>query len=96
MKHLKNFENYLTKKYQRKDKYDEYLYDFGFGDRYYICNHCDSNHLTPHPSGGFSPPKWICDDCGKDSGSPKWMSPKEYKEYIENKEIKKNTKKYNL
>ena len=93
---IKKFENYLTKKYQRKANYDEYLYDFGFGDRYYICSNCDSNKLTPISKGVMTPPEWRCDNCGEINLSPNWKSPKEYKEYIENKEIKKTSKKYNL
>lgn len=51
MKHVKTYENYLTKKYQRRANYDEYLYDNGFGDRYYICSNCDSYKLTPIAKG---------------------------------------------
>lgn len=96
MKHLKTFENYLTKKYQRKKDYNEYLYDNGFGDRYYICSKCDSYKLTPIPSGGFSPPEWHCDNCGEINYGPSSMHPEKYKDYIERKEIKKSTNKFNL
>jgi len=89
MKYLNTFENYLTKKYQRKNKYDEYLYDNGFGDRYYICSQCGSHKLTPTPSGGFSSPKWNCDTCGAINLSPSWVSPDDYW-------LKHDTKKYNL
>lgn len=96
MKHLQLFDNYLTKKYQRKKDYDEYLYDFGFGDRYHVCSQCDSHKLAPVQAGGFSAPEWVCKDCGHINNSPKSMSPLEYKEYIERKEIKKDTKKFNI
>ena len=96
MKYIKLFENYLTKKYQRKDSFDEYLYDNGFGDRYYICSECFSNKLTPIPQGGMTPPEWRCDSCGEMNYAPQWMSPREYKEFIERKELKKATSKYNL
>lgn len=87
--------NYLTKRYQRKKNYNEFLYDDGFGDRYYICSECDSYKLTPIKQGGFSPPNWKC-ECGHINYSPKWMTPDEYKEYLTEKEIKKETKKFNL
>lgn len=104
MNHLKLFElfnkrrkgNYLTKTYQRKDKFNEYLYDNGFGDRYYICSKCDSYKLTPIARGGMTIPEWHCDNCGEINHAPKWLSPEEYDEYIENKKIKKVTNKYNL
>lgn len=96
MKFLKNFENYLTKKKQIKKDYDEHLYDFGFGDIYYVCSNCDSNKLIPTQTGGFSPPEWHCKECGYANGSPKSMPPEDYKEYLKNKEIKKNTKRYNI
>jgi len=96
MKNLITFENYLTKKYQRKKDYNEYLYDNGFGDRYYICSNCDSYKLTPKRNSGFSGPNWKCDNCGETTHSPKWMTPEEYKEYLEEKEIKKEIKKFNL
>lgn len=106
MNHIKIFElfkkkgnylgNYLTKPDQDKNKFNEYLYDNGFGDRYYICSECDSYKLTPIPQGGMTPPKWHCDDCGEMNYAPKWLSPEEYDEYIENKKIKKVANKYNL
>lgn len=67
---------------------------YGFGDRYYVCTKCDSNKLTPKPSGGFSPPTWYCKNCGE-TGT-KSMSPERYKEYLEEKELKRQTKKYNI
>lgn len=96
MRYIKQYENWLTKKYQRKDSYDEYLYDNGFGDRYYICTKCDSNKLTPISRGGMQSPEWKCDNCGEHNYSPKWMSPEEYKEYIEEKKIKITSTNYNL
>ncbi len=89
MKNIKTFDNWLTKKYQRKNSYDEYLYDNGFGDRYYICSNCGSNKLTPIAQGGMTPPKWKCDNCGEMNYAPKWVDPEEYN-------LKKDTKKYNL
>jgi len=96
MKYIKKFENYLTKKDQPKSNYDEYLYDFGFGDRYHICSNCDSNKLIPTLTGGFSPPEWHCKDCGHTNHAPKYMSLEEYPKYLEDKEIKKSSQKYNL
>ena len=92
MKHLKTYENYLTKKDQPKDTYDEYLYDRGFGDTHYICMNCGRKELTPIPTGGVSPPKWKCDICGKESYAPSWKSPEEYQEWLRKQEIEK----YNL
>lgn len=71
MKHINLYDNYLTKKYQRKKNYDEYLYNNGFGDRYYICSNCGSHRLRPIPKGGMTPPDWICDDCGEKNYAPK-------------------------
>ena len=96
MKHLKTIENFLTKKYQRKKNYNEYLYDHGFGDVYYICTKCDSYKLTPIPTGGFSPPHWHCDNCNEMNYAPKSMTPYRYKQYLEEKEMKRQAKKYNL
>ncbi len=92
MKNLKTYENYLTMEDQPKDSYDEYLYDNGFGPRYYICSKCHSNKMSPTPTGGFSPTKWVCDECGYDCGSPSWLTPEEYEEYL----VRKETEKYNL
>ena len=87
MKHLKLLENYLTKKGQPKETYDEYLYDFGFGDNFHVCGKCKSKRMTPTPSGAFSPPNWKCDDCGYDSGTS-WRIER-YEEYLVNKEAEK-------
>lgn len=89
MRYLFLYENWLTKKYQRKKSYDEYLYDNGFGDRYYICSKCGSNKLTPIAQGGMTSPNWKCDNCGEMNYAPKWEDPEEYN-------LKKDTKKYNL
>jgi len=103
MKNLKTLEffkknkgNYLTKQEQPKKSFNEYIYDNGFGDRYYICSECDSYKLTPIPQPGFSPPHWKCDDCGAMNFAPKWISPEQYEKYLEDKIIAKNAKKYNL
>ena len=96
MLYILNFENYLTKKYQRKKNYNEYINDNGFDDRYYVCSICDSYKLKPISQGGFSSPTWECQDCGNINYSPTWMSPEEYEEFLEEKEIKKQTKKFNL
>lgn len=104
MKHIKIYElfnkkhkgNYLTKQDQPKNNFNEYLYDNGFGDRYYICSNCDSYKMVPKSRGGFQPPIWTCDDCGKETGAPSYMSPEKYSEYLKDKEIKKDTRKYNL
>lgn len=39
-------------------------YNHGFDDYYYQCNHCHSENVEQVPSGGFSPPNLICNDCG--------------------------------
>lgn len=100
MKYLKYFEkhkgNYLTKQDQPRNKFNEYLYDNGFGDRFYVCSNCDSYKLTPTARGGMQPPEWLCDDCGEKNYAPKWMSPDEYFDYITNKAIIKKGKKYNI
>lgn len=103
MKNIKTYElfnrkkgNYLTKPYQRKEKFNEYLYNNGFGDRFYICSECDSYKLTPTPKGGMQPPDWKCDNCGQMNYAPKSMTPDQYEIYLKDKEIKKDTKKYNL
>jgi hypothetical protein len=75
MKYIKTYEmnkkgNYLTKQDQPEDNFNPYLYNNGFSDRYYVCGYCDSYKLTPIPSGGFSPPKWHCDNCGEISYAP--------------------------
>jgi hypothetical protein len=93
MRYLKVYElfnkkkkgNYLTKESQPKDTFNEYLYDNGFDDRFYVCNECDSYKLTPIPKGGMQSPEWHCDNCGEINYSPKWMSPDEYKDYIKDK-----------
>lgn len=114
MKRLKTYEglyeegkngNYLTKKYQRKDEFNPYLYDDHFGDKYYICHGCDSYKLTPTSSSdGFSPPDWHCDNCGAEVYEPMSLSPKQYEVWLsvisnfsrEEREAKKRAKKYNL
>lgn len=91
MKRLKTYElfkkkgNYLTKQDQPKGTFNEYLYDNGFGDRFYICSECDSYKLTPISKGGMQSPEWHCDNCGELNYSPTWKSPEEYKDYIKDK-----------
>ena len=100
MKYLKKFEkkkgNYLTKEDQPDDTFNEYLYDKAFGDIFYVCSQCDSYKLTPRSARGFEPPIWKCDDCGHINFAPASISPDRYKKYIEDKELKKNIKKYNV
>lgn len=74
--------NYLTKQDQPKDTFNEYLYDNGFGDRFYICGECDSYKLTPKAKGGMQSPDWFCDNCGEQNWSPKWLRPDEYEDYM--------------
>ena len=52
----------------------EFLYDNGFGDRYYICTNCKSHRLKQNIKGGFSPPDYTCTDCGETVYSPMWKS----------------------
>ena len=96
MKNLRTYENYLTKDNQPKENYNEFLYDNGFGDKFYICSKCNSYKLTPIPSGGFSPPSWNCEECGEMNYSPKYMTPEGYWKWIEQMEIDKETKKFNI
>lgn len=44
----------------------------------------------------MTPPEWHCDNCGEINYAPKYMSPTQYHKYLEEKEIKKSTKKYNI
>ena len=94
MRHLKVYElfkekekrgNYLTKEDQPKNTFNEYLYDNGFGDRFYICSECDSYKLTPKAKGGMQSPDWFCDNCGEQNWSPKWLRPDEYEDYMKDK-----------
>ena len=64
--------------FEKKD--EDYLFDFGFGPKYYLCNICDSIRLTIILNGGFSPPNYKCEDCGEISLSPRWITPKKYDE----------------
>lgn len=73
-----------------------YIYDNGFGNRYYICSKCDSYKLVPIYKGGFQPPEWKCENCGEMNYAPKWMSPEEYVDYIENKDMLNKAKTYNI
>lgn len=44
----------------------------------------------------MQPPDWKCDNCGQMNYAPKSMTPDQYEIYLKDKEIKKDTKKYNL
>lgn len=52
-----------------------YIYDNGFGPRWYICSNwdCGSTKLKRVVKGGFQPPYYICQDCGMISNSPLWV-----------------------
>jgi hypothetical protein len=52
-------------KYKKK-----YIYDHGFGEQVYLCIHCNSHRLIMKPQPGFTPPKYVCDDCKNVSHSP--------------------------
>jgi len=101
MKYIKLFEfkkrgNYLSKQDQ-PEPFNPYLYDsFDDEGKFYICYNCDSNKLIPIALGGMQPPHWMCDNCGEMNFAPKYMSPKNYKEYLEYKELQRSAKKYNL
>lgn len=43
-------------------KGNKYLYDFGFGFRYYTCK-CGSHKVLVKTKGGFQPPDLICEEC---------------------------------
>lgn len=45
-------------------KGNKYVYNFGFGFRYYTCA-CGSHKVLVKPKGGFQPPDLICEDCGQ-------------------------------
>jgi len=104
MRYIKTYElfdkkqkgNYLTKRDQDKGSFNEYLYNNGFSDRYYVCSKCFSYQLTPIPQGGMTPPKWKCDNCDEINYAPQYMSPEDYKDFIEDKELKKAISKYNI
>lgn len=87
---------HLYEIFKKKIQKDPYLYDFGFGDKYYICSECDSYKLRHIPKGGFQPPDWKCDNCGENNYAPKSMYPEDYKKWLEDKELKKAVKQYNL
>ena len=93
MRYLKIYElfkekkkgNYLTKEDQPNNTFNEYLYNNGFDDKFYICSECDSYKLTPIPKGGMTSPEWHCDNCGETNYAPKWMAPDEYEDYFKDK-----------
>ena len=97
MKHLKIYELFGKKRVKDSNEVDrKYLYDNGFGERYYICSNCDSYKLKRIFKGGMQPPDYKCENCGQINYAPRGMSPEEYKEYIEDKKIKASIKKYNI
>jgi len=81
-----------------KDITDKYLYDSPFynGVVYYVCTECYSNKLVRTIKGGFQPPEYICDNCGSKVYSPMSLTPDKYKEFITEKELKKDLKKFNM
>ena len=83
MKNIKTFELFGKKSHKNVDLNTSYLYDNGFGERYYICSNCDSYKLKRNIKGGMTPPDYKCDNCGQMNYAPKSMSPEEYEEYIE-------------
>lgn len=52
----------------------KYIYDNGFSKRVYICQSCHSHRLIQKPSGGLTPPTYVCDGCGNTSHAPKWIN----------------------
>jgi len=48
------------------------FYDDGFGYKAYICPNCGGRKLTRIVQRGFNPPKYTCDDCCIEVGSPNW------------------------
>lgn len=58
---------------------NKYIYDNGLRLKYYTCINCDSNKILMIPSGGFSPPKLICEECNnKVINTPYNLSKQEY------------------
>ena len=51
-----------------------YIYDNGFGPRWYVCNSCKSIKLEIKVKGGFQPPDYFCHDCGHTCGAPIWVN----------------------
>jgi hypothetical protein len=49
----------VTPKIERK------IYNNGFKTYYYKCDCCDSENIAEVPSGGFSPPNIVCNNCQK-------------------------------
>ncbi len=52
-----------------------YVHDNGFGPRWYVCTNrnCKSTRLVMKVKGGFQPPDYICQDCGRICGAPIWV-----------------------
>ena len=69
---------------------DKYIYDNGFSKRVYICQSsgCKSHKLVQKLSGGFSPPYYICDDCGETSYAPSWIDLPDNQLVVQKKDCK--------
>lgn len=50
-----------------------FIYDNGFGPKYYLCNECYGHKLIRKHPGGFQPPYYICHDCGAIVYAPIWV-----------------------
>ena len=63
-----------------------YIYDNGFGPRWYVCSTCKGIKLERRIKGGFQPPDYVCNDCGEISYAPVWISlnPKTGEPYKDN------------
>ena len=46
-------------------KTERKVYNNGFKTYYYKCECCDSENVVEVPSGGFSPPNLVCNNCQK-------------------------------
>lgn len=72
-----------------------YIYDNGFGPRWYVCNYCKSIRLGQIIRGGFQPPWYLCQDCGRSMSAPAWvrLNPKTLRPYADNRVVFKDPRK---
>ena len=68
---MKNFER--NKDIKHSLDLGQFIYDNGFGVRWYVCHNCKGVKLKRKISGGFSPPTYFCKDCKSINYSPVWV-----------------------